>query len=68
MIGKNKERSNITLPKKTWKLIDKVRGKRTRSQFIDTAVYVFVANAAMLQAAKEKSAEIKAQKEKIKNA
>ena len=68
MISKNNERSNITLPKKTWELIDKVRGKRTRSQFIDTAVYVFVANATMLQVAKRKSAEIKAQKEKIKNA
>lgn len=54
-ISPKNDRIKITLPKDTIEILDKARGDMTRSQFIDTAIYVLIANASMYEASKDEA-------------
>lgn len=53
MISPNKTRIKISLPNDTIEILDKARGSMTRSNFIDTAIYVLIANASIMEATKD---------------
>lgn len=57
MISPTKRRVDISLPIKTIELMDKSRGKSTRSAFIDTAIYFLIASVAIHEQDKQKRAE-----------
>ena len=53
MVSPNKTRIKISLPNDTIEILDKARGSMTRSNFIDTAIYVLIANASLMEANKD---------------
>lgn len=53
MISPSKSRIKISLPNDTIEILDKARGNMTRSEFIDTAIYVLIANASLCEANKK---------------
>lgn len=55
MISANKSRIKISLPNDTIEILDKARGSMTRSDFIDTAIYVLIANASIMEANKDQA-------------
>lgn len=52
MVSPLKTRIKISLPNKSVEILDKARGKMTRSEFIDTAIYVLIATASINEANK----------------
>lgn len=55
MISPNKKLIKISLPNDTIEILDKARGSMTRSNFIDTAIYVLIANASIMEATKDQT-------------
>lgn len=55
MISPNKKLVKISLPNDTIEILDKARGSMTRSNFIDTAIYVLIANASIMEATKDQT-------------
>ena len=58
------ERVNITLPKNTLRLIDRITRKRNRSGFVDRAVHFYVAEATKNNLKKQLRAGAKAHSER----
>ena len=61
------ERVNITLPRSTLSLIDRVTRKSNRSAFLDRAVHFYVAEAGRANLAKRLRAGAEARYERDKN-